>query len=152
MLGFYLMNDEQLGLDPTIQQPDGERCLETTRNDQVANDSFFTKEIIKQAVIVGQAMTSWKAYCNGDELKGLCGNMKNDLKWGSSSKRQRRKGCEVSPGIVITRRSKVARFFIKLRLKAISWQGLNPQTSKGRRDRRSKRHGIAYTRIYIAFL
>ena len=36
------------------------------------------------------------------------GNMKNDLKKGSLSKRQRTKACETSPGTIITRRSRLA--------------------------------------------
>lgn len=33
MLGYHLMNDEQLGLDLTIQQSDGQRYVEITRDD-----------------------------------------------------------------------------------------------------------------------
>ncbi|KAI9758368.1 MAG: hypothetical protein M1835_000602 [Candelina submexicana] len=68
MLGFYLMNDEQLGLDPMIQQSDGKRNVEITRNDQVER-FILTEEIKKQAVIVGRATTCWKAYRDGDELE-----------------------------------------------------------------------------------
>ena len=68
ILGYFLMNDEQLGLDPTIQQPGGKRYVEITRNDQVER-LVLTEEIIKQAVIVGRATTCWKAYRDGDELK-----------------------------------------------------------------------------------
>ncbi|MCJ1473154.1 hypothetical protein MMC13_001805 [Lambiella insularis] len=68
MLGFYLMNDEQLGLDPTIQPSDGKRYVEITRSDQVER-LILTEEIIKQAVIVGRATTCWKAYRDGDGLK-----------------------------------------------------------------------------------
>lgn len=68
MLGYFLMNDEQLGLDPTIQQPGGKRYVEITRNDQVER-LVLTEEIIKQAMIVGRATTCWKAYRDGDKLK-----------------------------------------------------------------------------------
>ena len=33
MLGYHLMIDKQLGLDPTIQQFDGQRYVEITRDD-----------------------------------------------------------------------------------------------------------------------
>lgn len=68
MLGFYLMNDEQLGLDPTIQQSDSKRYVEITRSDQVER-LILTEEIIKQVMIVGRATTCWKAYRDGDGLK-----------------------------------------------------------------------------------
>ena len=35
MLGYYLMTDEQLGLDPTIQGPEGKRYVEISRDSQV---------------------------------------------------------------------------------------------------------------------
>lgn len=38
MLGYYLMTDGQLGLDPTIRGPEGQRYVEITRDGQV-NDS-----------------------------------------------------------------------------------------------------------------
>lgn len=40
MLGFYLMNDEQLGLDPTIQQSDGRRYVEITSGDLTQSDKI----------------------------------------------------------------------------------------------------------------
>jgi len=66
MLGYCLMNDEQLGLDPTIQQSDGKRYLEITRNDKIER-LILTEDIKKQAVIVGRATTCWRAYRDGDE-------------------------------------------------------------------------------------
>jgi len=68
MLGYFLMNDEQLGLDPTIQQSDGKRYMEITRNDKIER-LILTEDIQKQAVVVGRATTCWKAYRDGDESK-----------------------------------------------------------------------------------
>ena len=68
MLGYHLMNDKQLGLDPTIQQSDGQRYVEITRDDQVER-LIFTGEIKKQAVVAGRATTCWRAYSDGDESK-----------------------------------------------------------------------------------
>lgn len=60
MLGYHLMNNKQLGLDPTIQQSDGQRYVDITRDDQVER-LILTKEIRKQAVVVGRATTCWRA-------------------------------------------------------------------------------------------
>ena len=65
MLSYVLMNNEQLGLDPTIQQSDGKRYMEITRNGKIER-LILTEDITKQAVIVGRATTCWRAYCNGD--------------------------------------------------------------------------------------
>ena len=66
MLGYFLMNNEQLGLDPTTQQADGKRYMEITRNDKIER-LILTEDITKQAVIVGRATTCWRAYRDGDE-------------------------------------------------------------------------------------
>lgn len=68
MLGYHLMDDKQLGLDPTIQQSDGQRYVEITRDNQIER-LILTKEIKKQAVIVGRATTCWRAYCDKDQSK-----------------------------------------------------------------------------------
>ncbi len=68
MLGYFLMDDTQLGLDPTIQQSDGKRYMEITRNDKIER-LILTEDIKKQAVIVGRATTCWRAYRDGDELE-----------------------------------------------------------------------------------
>lgn len=68
MLGYYLMNDEQLGLDPTIQQLDGKRYVNVTREGQVER-LILTKLIKKQAMIVDRATTCWVAYRDGDKSK-----------------------------------------------------------------------------------
>lgn len=51
MLGCCLMTDEQLGLDPTIQGPEGRRYVEITRDGQVER-LIFTAKISKQPAIV----------------------------------------------------------------------------------------------------
>lgn len=70
MLGYCLMSDEQLGLDPTIRQSGGQRYIEITRNNEIER-LILTKEIKKQAVIVGWATACWRAYCDKDQLKEL---------------------------------------------------------------------------------
>ena len=62
------MNDKQLGLDPTIQQLDGQHFVEITRDDQIER-LILTKEIRKQAVVAGRATTCWRAYCDKDQSK-----------------------------------------------------------------------------------
>lgn len=68
MLGYYLMNDEQLGLDSTIQQLDGKPYVNITRNGKLER-LILTKLIKKQTVIVGRGTTCWIAYRDGDESK-----------------------------------------------------------------------------------
>jgi len=68
MLGYHLMNDKQLGLDPTIQQSDSQRYVEITRDDQIER-LILTEEIRKQAVVAGRATACWRAYCDGDKSK-----------------------------------------------------------------------------------
>ncbi len=68
MLGYCLMNDKQLGRDPTIQQLDGKRFIEITRDDQIER-LFLIEEIRKQAAVAGRATTCWRAYCNGVDSK-----------------------------------------------------------------------------------
>ena len=68
MLGYYLMTDEQLGLDPTVQGPEGKRYVEITRGGQVER-LILTKSIKKQAAIVARGTTCWKAYRDTDKTK-----------------------------------------------------------------------------------
>ncbi|KAL2041528.1 hypothetical protein N7G274_005910 [Stereocaulon virgatum] len=68
ILGYCLMDDEQLGLDPTIQQSDGQRYVNITRNDQIER-LILTGEIKRQAAVTGRATTCWRAYSDGDESK-----------------------------------------------------------------------------------
>ena len=68
MLGYHLMTDEQLGLDPTIQGPKEKRYVEITRDGHVER-LILTKLIIKQAAIVSRATTCWRAYRDTDKTK-----------------------------------------------------------------------------------
>ncbi len=69
MLGYHLMNDKQLGLDLMIQQIDGQRYVEITRDDQIER-LILTEEIRKHAVVAGRATACWRAYCDKDQSKG----------------------------------------------------------------------------------
>ena len=68
IIGYFLMNDKQLGRDPTIQQPNGKRYIEVTRADQIER-LFLTEGIRKQVAVAGRATTCWRAYCDGDDSK-----------------------------------------------------------------------------------
>ena len=68
MLGYHLMDDEQLGVDPTIQQSDGQRYVEITRDDQIER-LILTGEIKKHAVVAGRATACWRAYYDKDQSK-----------------------------------------------------------------------------------
>ncbi|EKG09432.1 hypothetical protein MPH_13531 [Macrophomina phaseolina MS6] len=68
VLGYLLMNNEQLGFDPTILEVDGKRVVEVTRNDQT--ERLVLDKLIKRApCVVGRATTCWKAYREGDESR-----------------------------------------------------------------------------------
>ncbi len=68
MLGYHLIDDKQLGLDPTIQQSDGKRYVVITRDDQIER-LILTEEIRKHAVVAGRATACWRAYCDKDQSK-----------------------------------------------------------------------------------
>lgn len=68
MLGYHLMNDEQLGFDPMIQQSDGQRYVEITRDDQIER-LILTEEIRKHVVVAGRATACWRAYSDKDQSK-----------------------------------------------------------------------------------
>ena len=68
MLGYFLMNEKQVGRDPTIQQSDGKRYMEITRDDQIER-LFLTREFGRQAAVAGRATTCWKAYRDGVDSK-----------------------------------------------------------------------------------
>ena len=68
MLGYYLMTDGQLGLDPTIRGPEGQRYVEIIRDGQVER-IILTKLIKKQAAIVARETTCWWAYHDTDKTK-----------------------------------------------------------------------------------
>ena len=68
MLGYFVMDNEQLGLDPTIGRLDGNEFIEIVRNRQ-SERLILTKVLRRQAVIVGRATTCWRAYREGDVTK-----------------------------------------------------------------------------------
>ena len=68
MLGYYLMTDKQLGLDPTIQGSEGERCIEITRDGQ-AERLILTALIKRQPAIVARGTICWRAYRDTDKMK-----------------------------------------------------------------------------------
>ena len=70
MIGYFLINDKQLGRDPTIQQLNGKRYIEVTQAGQIKR-LFLTEQIMKQVAIASRATTCWKAYCDGDNPKEL---------------------------------------------------------------------------------
>ena len=61
MLGYYLMNDEQLGFDPTIRSVDGKRWIDITRHGKTER-LFIEEDVRNHAAIVGRATRCWKAY------------------------------------------------------------------------------------------
>ena len=71
MLGYLLMNDEQLGFDPTIHRVNGKRWIEITRNG-CTERLFVEGEVRKHPAIVGRATSCWKVYSGeGDARKRL---------------------------------------------------------------------------------
>lgn len=68
MLGYHLMDDKQLGIDPTIQQLNGQHYVEITRDDKIER-LILTEEIRKHAVVVGRATACWRAHCDKDQSK-----------------------------------------------------------------------------------
>lgn len=68
MLGYLMMDDQQLGRDPTIGKIDGNRFIEIVRNGQPER-LILIETLRKQAVIVGRATTCWKAFREGDSEK-----------------------------------------------------------------------------------
>ena len=68
MLGYFVMDSEQLGLDPTIGRLNGDEFVEIVRTHQ--NERLILTNVLrKQAVIVGRATTCWRAYREGDLKK-----------------------------------------------------------------------------------
>lgn len=68
MLGYYLMSDKQLGVDPTIQYSDGKRYIDITREGQIER-LVIIEDIRKQSTVVGRATTCWRAHC-GENSSG----------------------------------------------------------------------------------
>ncbi|RFU72772.1 serine threonine- kinase sgk2 [Trichoderma arundinaceum] len=66
VIGFLLMNNEQLGYDPTILKSGNRQYIEIQRDGQTEK-LFLEQVIFRQACIVGRATTCWKAYREGDK-------------------------------------------------------------------------------------
>ena len=60
MLGYFIMNDEQLGFDPTIHREDGKRWIEITREGKIER-LFIEGKIRTHAAIIGRATSCWHA-------------------------------------------------------------------------------------------
>ncbi|KAL7957767.1 hypothetical protein V8C34DRAFT_284739 [Trichoderma compactum] len=66
VLGFLMMNKEQLGYDPTIVQSGTQRYIEVHRDGQTER-LILDQLIFRQPCIVGRATTCWKAHRDGDD-------------------------------------------------------------------------------------
>ena len=112
MFGYFLMNNEQVGFDPTIQQSDGKRYVEIIWNGKIerlilVEDIKNKRQLLAERRQVGGLIAMEMNRRNLSSLR-THGNMKNDLKKRDSSRRQRTKACETSPGTIITRGSRLA--------------------------------------------
>ncbi|MCJ1281514.1 hypothetical protein MMC26_000834 [Xylographa opegraphella] len=58
----------ELGYDHIIQRSDGKRYIKITRNNKIER-LILTEDIKQQAVIVGRAITCWRAYPDGDKSR-----------------------------------------------------------------------------------
>lgn len=69
ILGFLLMNNEQLGYDPSIlSTSDGERYIEIIRDGQ--SERLILDRLMKRApCVAGRATTCWKAHREGDKAQ-----------------------------------------------------------------------------------
>ncbi|EER42840.1 conserved hypothetical protein [Histoplasma capsulatum H143] len=68
VLGFLLMNPEQLGFDPTIVVTETKRYIEIERNGM--KEQLIIDGIIGRArCVAGRATTCWKAYCETDKSR-----------------------------------------------------------------------------------
>lgn len=65
ILGFLWMNEDRLGLDPTIITSDGERYIEIERDGQ-KHRLVLDELILRKPCIAGRATTCWKAHCKED--------------------------------------------------------------------------------------
>ncbi|KAL7945812.1 hypothetical protein V8C42DRAFT_321627 [Trichoderma barbatum] len=66
ILGFLMMNNEQLGYDPTIVRSGVQQYIEV-HHDGRTERLILDKLIFRQACIVGRATTCWKAHRDGDD-------------------------------------------------------------------------------------
>jgi hypothetical protein len=69
ILGFLLMNNEQLGYDPSIlSTSDGKRYIEIIRDGQ--SERLILDRLMKRApCVAGRATTCWKAHREGDKAQ-----------------------------------------------------------------------------------
>ncbi|KAH7033922.1 hypothetical protein B0J12DRAFT_607968 [Macrophomina phaseolina] len=66
IMGYLLMDKEQLGFDPTILEASGKRWIEIKRNNRT--ERLVLDEVITRTpCVVGRATTCWKAYRQGDK-------------------------------------------------------------------------------------
>lgn len=65
MLGFFLMTEKQLGLDPSIYNADGRCFIKIARND--LNETLQLTRMKKRSGIAGRATTCWKALRNPNQ-------------------------------------------------------------------------------------
>lgn len=66
VLGFLMMNNEQLGYDPTIVKSGTQRYIKVHRDGQTER-LILDQLIFRQPCIVGRATTCWKAHRDGDD-------------------------------------------------------------------------------------
>lgn len=64
ILGFLLMNDEELGFDPTIKTKDGKQFIEIHRNNSTER-LIIDKLMQRTRCIAGRATTCWKVHREG---------------------------------------------------------------------------------------
>lgn len=75
VIGFLMMNNEQLGCDPTIITSNGQRYINVQHDGQTQTERLILEKVIfRQACIVGRATICWRAYRDGEE-----GNSKRAL-------------------------------------------------------------------------
>ncbi|KAK0621573.1 hypothetical protein B0T17DRAFT_295605 [Bombardia bombarda] len=65
ILGFFWMNEEQLGFDPTIITSGGEQYIEIQRDNQIER-LIIDKRMKRAPCIAGRATTCWKAHRKED--------------------------------------------------------------------------------------
>ena len=112
MLAYLMMNDKQLGLDPTIRQSGQKRYVEVIRNGRIER-LILTSLIKKQAMnLAGRRRVGKPTVTETETNRPLLsskihGSIRNDLKKGNSSRRRRRKAYEISHGTIIMRQCRL---------------------------------------------
>ncbi|KAK0609021.1 hypothetical protein DIS24_g12578, partial [Lasiodiplodia hormozganensis] len=68
IIGYLMMDKEQLGFDPTIQEANGERWIEIKRNNKT--ERLVLDEVIKRpSGVASRGTVCWKAYRQGDKSR-----------------------------------------------------------------------------------